>query len=67
MKSASASDPYFMVQYILIFLIDSARSWLDHLEEGTIKSWNNLERVFLSHFEGAYTSLVVVGTCGLPA
>jgi hypothetical protein len=57
MKSASAPDPYFMVQYILISLADSARAWLDNLEEGTIRCWKDFEHEFHSHFEGAYTKL----------
>jgi hypothetical protein len=55
MKVASALDLDFMVQYLLIFLIDSARLWLDHLKEGTIRCWRDLEQSFYNHFEGACT------------
>jgi hypothetical protein len=55
MKVASALDLDFMVQYLLIFLIDSARLWLDHLKEGTIRCWRDLEQAFYNHFEGACT------------
>lgn len=44
MKLAEASDQYFMVQYFLIFLVDSARMWLKHHEDGTIKGWNDFKK-----------------------
>ena len=31
-----------------------ARTWLEHLEEGTIKGWYDLEKEFISHFKGTY-------------
>jgi hypothetical protein len=58
MKSAAAPYPYFMVKYILIFLGNSARAWLDNLEEGTIRCWKDFEHEFHNHFEGAYTKPV---------
>lgn len=38
MKAASAPDPNFMVQYLPLFLANSARTWLNHLGEGSIGS-----------------------------
>jgi hypothetical protein len=37
MKVPSALDTCFMIQYLSIYLIDSARNWLINLWEGTIK------------------------------
>jgi hypothetical protein len=45
----------FMIQYLPIYLTDSARNWLNNLREGTIKRWVDLEKAFCNHFEGAYT------------
>ena len=37
MKAASTSDMFFMIQYLRIYLIDSARNLLNNLREGTIR------------------------------
>ena len=55
MKAASASDMFFMIQFLLIYLTDSARNWLNNLQEGTIKRWADLKKAFYNHFEVAYT------------
>lgn len=52
MKAASMSGSNFMIQYLPIYLTDSARTWLNHLQKGAIKSWINLEREFCNHFGG---------------
>lgn len=36
MKAAFASDPDFMIKHLPLFLVDSARTWLNHLGEGFI-------------------------------
>jgi hypothetical protein len=43
-----------MIQYLSLFLADSARTWLNHLGEGTVNSWANLDWQYYIHFEGAY-------------
>ena len=55
MKAVSASNTYFMIQYLPIYLTDLARNWLNNLREDTIKQWADLGREFCDHFEGAYT------------
>jgi hypothetical protein len=57
MKAASTPDMFFMIQYLPIYLTNSARNWLNNLCEGTIKWWADLERAFCNHFEGAFTKL----------
>jgi hypothetical protein len=37
MMAASALDTSFMIQYLPIYLTDSARNWLNNLREGSIK------------------------------
>ena len=53
MKAASAPDLNFMVQYLPLFLADLASTLLNHMGEGFIGSWNDLEREFYNHFERA--------------
>ena len=36
---------WLMAQYISIYLAKLAKSWLEHLDEGTIRDWSNLESV----------------------
>ena len=44
-----------MIQYLLIYLTDFTRNWLNNLREGTIRRWANLEKASCNLFEGAYT------------
>jgi hypothetical protein len=44
MKAASAPDTFFMIQYLPIYLIDSAIKWLNNLQKGTIKRWADLKK-----------------------
>jgi hypothetical protein len=46
-----------MIQYLPIYLMDSARNELNNLQEDSIKRWADLEKEFCNHFEGAYTKL----------
>jgi hypothetical protein len=62
MKAASAPDTFFMIQYLPIYLIDSATNWLNNLWEGTVKQWADLEREFCNHFEGLTLSWACHGT-----
>jgi hypothetical protein len=50
MKAASAPNMFFMIQYLPIYLIDSARNWLNNLREGTIRRWADLKKAFFNHF-----------------
>ena len=44
-----------MIHYLPLYLTDLARTWLNHLREGTIKCWADLKCEFCNHFEAAYT------------
>ena len=37
MKVMSTMDPFFIIQYLLIYLTDLARNWLNNLQEDSIK------------------------------
>jgi hypothetical protein len=37
-----------------IYLVESARAWLDHLPRNAINRWDDLWEVFTSNFQGTY-------------
>ena len=62
MKVASTLYTFFMIQYLLIYLTDLARNWLNNLQDDTIKRWADLKREFCNHFEGLTLSSTPHGT-----
>ena len=44
------ADDLFAIQYLPLFLTDSARGWLEHLPEGCVQDWSDLRRVFVGNF-----------------
>ncbi|CAD6212108.1 unnamed protein product [Miscanthus lutarioriparius] len=55
-KHDSETDPkIWLIQYLPVYLTDSAKNWLNNLQEGMIKRWADLEKAFCNHFEGAFT------------
>jgi hypothetical protein len=38
----------------LLYLGDSARTWLEHLSRENINDWTELHRVFVGNFQGTY-------------
>ena len=46
---------WLVAQYISIYLANLARSWLEHLNKGSIQDWSDHERLLINHFVGAYT------------
>jgi hypothetical protein len=43
-----------MIQYLPIFLADTARAWLEYLPSDTIHSWSDLQDVFVGNFQATY-------------
>jgi hypothetical protein len=43
-----------MVNYFLVALMGTCRSWLMNLPEGTLHSWSELYHQFMTNFESAY-------------
>jgi hypothetical protein len=41
-RASGASNDPFIIQFIPIYLSDSARAWLDHLPRNIINSWDDL-------------------------
>lgn len=53
-RAGGADDDLFIVQFLPIYLADSARAWLDHLPGSSIDSWEDLRRIFTGNFQGTY-------------
>jgi hypothetical protein len=47
-------DDLFIIQFVLIYLADTARAWLDHFPRNTIDGWEDLKEIFIGNFEGTY-------------
>jgi hypothetical protein len=41
-KVGGANEELFIVHFLLIYLMDSTRAWLDHLPRNIINSWEDL-------------------------
>jgi hypothetical protein len=48
-KEGWAEDNMFIIQFLLIYLADSARAWLDHLSRNVIDGWEDLMEIFTSN------------------
>lgn len=54
MPDGGADDELFIIQYLPLYLGDSAHAWIEHLPAGCIDYWSDLTRVFISNFQGTY-------------
>lgn len=54
-RVGGADDDLFIIQYLPIFLADSARAWLEYLPGGCIRDWADLRSIFVGNFQGTYT------------
>jgi hypothetical protein len=50
-------DDLFIIQYLSLYLAESARAWLEHLPTNSIHSWADLKRIFIGKFQGMYVHL----------
>jgi hypothetical protein len=41
-RAGEVNDDPFIIQFLPIYLVDSARAWLDHLPRNIINSWEDL-------------------------
>jgi hypothetical protein len=53
-RTGRADDDLFIIQFLLIYLANMARAWLDHLPRNTIDSWEDLKEIFTGNFQGTY-------------
>jgi hypothetical protein len=51
-RAGGANNDLFIIQFLPIYLAESARAWLDHLPRNAINSWDNLWKVFTGNFQG---------------
>jgi hypothetical protein len=49
-QAGGADDDHFIIRNLLLFLADSAQTWLDHLSPNSIKDWADLKEVFVGNF-----------------
>jgi hypothetical protein len=52
-----ADDDRFIIHNLPLFLVDSARAWLEHLSARRIHNWADLVKVFVGNFQGTYVHL----------
>jgi hypothetical protein len=52
--AGGANNDLFIIQFLPIYLVESARAWLDHLLRNAIHRWDNLWKVFTGNFQGTY-------------
>jgi hypothetical protein len=53
-RVGGADDDLFIIQFLLIYLADSVRAWLDHLLRNVIDSLEDLKEIFTGNFKGMY-------------
>jgi hypothetical protein len=49
-RAGGANNDLFIIQFLPIYLADSARAWMDHLPRNIIDSWDDLQEIFTSNF-----------------
>jgi hypothetical protein len=49
-RVGGADDDLFIIQFLPIYLDDSARAWLDHLPRNMIDDWEDLKEIFTGNF-----------------
>jgi hypothetical protein len=50
----NGNDDLFVIQFLPIYLADSARAWLVHLPRNIMNSWDDLRGIFTGNFQGTY-------------
>jgi hypothetical protein len=53
-QAGGSNNDYFIIHNILLFLANSARTWLDHRPD-SIRGWTDLKEIFVGNFQGTYT------------
>jgi hypothetical protein len=53
-SAGRANDILLIIQFLPIYLADSARAWLDHLPRSIIYSWYDLREIFTDSFQCTY-------------
>jgi hypothetical protein len=50
MTAGGVDDDLFLIQFLPIYLADSASAWLDHLTRNMIEGWEDLKQIFTGNF-----------------
>jgi hypothetical protein len=53
-RVGGANDDLFIIQFLHIYLAESAIAWLDHLPRNAINRFDDLWEVFTGNFQGTY-------------
>jgi hypothetical protein len=53
-RAGGATDDLYIIQFLPIYLAESAMAWLDHLLRNAINCWDDLWEVFTNNFQGTY-------------
>jgi hypothetical protein len=53
-QAGGADDDLFIIQYLPLYLAESARAWLEHLPANNIHSWTDFKCIFVGNFQGMY-------------
>jgi hypothetical protein len=49
-QAGGADDDLFIIPYLPLYLVESARAWLEYLPANSIHSWTNFKRIFMGNF-----------------
>jgi hypothetical protein len=49
-QAGRADDNLFIIQYLPLYLAESAQAWLEHLPTDSIHSWVDFKRIFIRNF-----------------
>ena len=49
-RAGRADDDLFIIQYLLLYLMESSQAWLKHLPANNIHSWADIKRIFVGNF-----------------
>ena len=49
-RADRADDDLFIIQYLLLYLAESTRAWLEHLPADSIHSWADFKCIFVGYF-----------------
>jgi hypothetical protein len=53
-RAGGVEDDLFIIQFLLIYLADTAKAWLDHLPKNSIDCSEDLKEIYTRIFQGTY-------------
>jgi hypothetical protein len=53
-RVGGVDNDLLIIQFLSIYLFDTARAWLDHLPRNWIDCWEDLKEIFTGNFQGTY-------------